>query len=86
MTERDRNVNKWTGKDKCGQRNETMMDWNNRNVDRKIKKGQEKDEKRKDGCIEKDKKNCGQRDGLEKRQGDGQNLDRYLDKKWTGKM
>lgn len=48
MTERDRNVNKWTGKDKCGQRNETMMDWNNRNVDREIKKGQEKDEKRKD--------------------------------------
>lgn len=33
---------------KCGQRNETVMDWNNRNVDRKIKKGQEKDEKRKD--------------------------------------
>lgn len=39
MTERDRNVNKWTGKDKCGQRNETMMDWNNRNVDRVIKRG-----------------------------------------------
>lgn len=27
-----------------------------------------------------------QRDGLEKRQGDGQNLDRYLDKKWTGNI